>query len=199
MNGAIDPPNLKTKTIVVGLKDALIDHDNVGKIGALVSNMAETKFHASNILALYANQVCQSKTRGDALQHIEPQFRNDGEIFNANIINHAIAIVHSAKRSNDNIPLLLLRVANEYLSGSLFRFQQKVELEHTKLREEMRASMVISFKNCMEISTPLNQKSTFRRMYDLSSKEADIVCAHVSTSTEKRRENAKVLHLKRFI
>ena len=191
---------IKTKTVVLGLKKALINHSLADEVTKLVDKMAETKFHASNIIALYANQVAQASTREEALQHVDAKFQRNGEVFNQNFINHAIALVHAGKNKfENNVPPLLLRVTREYFDGPLLNAHKnrpEQALEHTALREEMRNMMKVSYGNCMEISTPLNQRSALRDIYGLSAKEAKLVCEHISTSLDNRKKNATKAHAK---
>ena len=201
MESTTDPPpdeKEATCTRVMGLKKAIVNQDLVKEIEFLIEDMAEVKFHASNLLALYGNQIAQMPTKELALLSMEAQFQREEEVFNQNIISQAIALAHSGE--SENAPPLLVRVAREYFAGPLAsanRDRPSMKLEHIHLREQMRVSMKPSFANCLNISTPLNQKSIFRDIYGLSSKEATIVCEHVSTSSEKRMMRAGELYVKR--
>ena len=78
------------QTVVVGLRKSLKNQRMAAKISDIVDNMAEVKFHATNILALYANKVCMQKTKREALRHIEIMYQDSEEVFNQNIINAAL-------------------------------------------------------------------------------------------------------------
>jgi hypothetical protein len=185
------------KTICVGLRGTLRDEALEKRIEDVVALMTEIKFHSFNVLGLYENKIAAFETLEASKEHLDVKYRESGEIFNQNIINQAIALARTGK--SNNAPALLQEASEEYFQGALLGRNAKKDcyLDHPALREQLRETMRVAYKNCMEISTPLNQRSALVKIYGISPKEAKVVAAHVSTSHEQRFKSARDAFLKK--
>ncbi len=185
------------KTICVGLRGTLRDEALEKRIEDVVALMTEIKFHSFNVLGLYANKLAEIETLEASRLHLDVKYRESGEVFNQDIRNQAIALARAGK--SNNAPELLREASEEYFQGELLGRNAKkyCYLDHPALREQLRETMRVAFKNCMEISTPLNQRSALVKIYGISPKEAKVVAAHVSTSNEQRSKSARDVFLKK--
>ena len=183
----------------MGLKGALLrPASNVPRLTALVTELAEVRFHAFGVIALFAASAAGVPDEEVGGLYCREDYRAAGEIFNQTLVDQAVALCYAG--SSATAPPLLQAAAAAYFSGGLQRAVEtrvKSDLQHIAVRKQMRINMVVALKNCMEHATPQHQRSTMRQLYGLTSKEATLVCTHVCTSQQRLRTLAAELHVKR--
>ena len=183
----------------MGLKGALLrPASNVPRLTALVTELAEVRFHAFGVIALFAASAAGVPDEEAGGLYCREDYRAAGEIFNQTLVDQAVALCYAG--SSATAPSLLQAAAAAYFSGELQRAVEtrvKSDLQHIAVRKQMRINMVVALKNCMEHATPQHQRSTMRQLYGITSKEAKLVCTHVCTSRQKLRALAAELHVKR--
>ena len=183
-----------TKTVVLGLKGAVIRSDDVRRIEDLVREVSEIRFHTFGILALYANLVA------DASAEMRDEDGSSGEVFHQTLIDQAMALARFADKQNDDAPEMLRFAAEHYFSGDLEFVRQtrsKSELLTHPIMMMQRINIRVAFQNCMELATPSHQKLAVQQLYGLTSKEAKLVCMHITTSRERLMDRALEIHVKR--
>jgi len=178
---------MTTVTRVLGLKNQLIRSSDLERITTLVDEVSEINFHSYGLLSAYANVVASEGT-------------GQGEIFNQTLIDQVMAISRFPDKHNPNIPDALAKASEQYWAGPLINLRQErvaSDLLHIDVMKQSRVQIVTAFKNCLELATPSHQRLAIQQLYNLTSKEAKLVCANLTTSAEKRLELALEAHTKR--
>jgi len=179
---------MATKTVVMGLRNQLLRPPDLDKITKLVDEVSEIRFHAKHLLAIYATIVA---AQGEAV----------GEVFNQTLIDQAIAKVRFPNKLNGRAPENLNQAERIYFSGPLLNVRQTrptSDLNHIDIVKQLRVQLEVEISNCLQLTTPSNQRMAMRQLYQLSSKEAKLLCSVLSTSAEKRLEVALDAHVKRY-
>lgn len=185
----------RNKTVVMGLAGALLRPQVQDELANDVHDLAHIRFHTYGVLNVYATLLAQAPLEA-ATSDISSLYRDSEECFNQTLVEQAIALVHFG--ISDNAPPLLLEASQRYFSAGRDRpVRAPGSGLPSPILKSMREKIVTAFKNCLQVSTPLNQVSAFSTIYGLTRMEAKVVALHVSTSQERLREVALAAHAKR--
>ena len=169
---AVVPPIVEAqpKTVVIGLKGQLLNPSRADLIAATVKELSEIRFNAYSVLHIYATLVAAAGTA-------------TGEVFGQTIVDQALAFCrYAVPKPNNKAPPLLRQAADLYFDpgGPLAnnRTTRAESMLTAGILQECRTTMVVAFQNCLELSTPSQQRMAIQELYDLSAKEAKLVCVY---------------------
>lgn len=185
--------------MITGLKSLVQRDEDVHKLTKLVDNVSEMRFHAFAILSLYAALYVRSTSNERSLEVINTDYT--GMVFNQTLIDQTLALVRFGVNHTSRAPPLLVEATSRYFSGDLINMRNGCETSEfltSQVLENMRVNMVVAFKNLLQLATPSHQRSTLRQLYDLSSKDATVLCSRLSTSRDRLTESALEAHVKRY-
>lgn len=188
------PEEQSSVTLVLGLRGALryestvVDEKDFEDASAYVSAV---QFHAYHILSYYASSGTRETISADI-----PSTVTAGLVFHQTLIDQAIALARFGK--SENAPMRLIEAAKAYTERTLEHLTPQVRAAGLVPRvtvpapilQEYRKTMCTAIKNCLQISTPQNQVTSISAIHGISRKEAKAVCKRLSTSWEKRSEDA---------
>ena len=102
------------KTRIVGLKGVLVREEDEAKLTELVAFADFIRFHAYNLLGVYATEVAADVTVD----------RMEGDsVFSQTVIRQALAIVSNENNINGNISQIMRRAEELYFVGDLLNIR----------------------------------------------------------------------------
>ena len=186
------------KTRIVGLKGVLIREEDEGTLSELVAYADFIRFHAYNLLGVYATLVAADVT---------PDRMEGDSVFSQVVISQALAIVFNDNNVNVNISQIMRRAEDLYFVGDLLRIRthfpdgrvrDRARLYGAKFADEMAIQIVTAFQNCLNLSSRDHQKQYLKAVYGVSAPNATALANLLSLSDVQRNTAAIEAHVKTF-